>query len=175
MLGGNPALPIITPLKSGLPRIPDPKGPSPEVTGLGRGRQGDPESPGKNLEASGPWDQGCSSDNTPTCVSCPSRLLEYLLSNQPRNSIVQDKNTKHWVGACCFFFAVQIPLGPGEGSPRLCAATPRTGRGRSWPARVLFPTWTPRSKRTGPQAPKVRRRRNFSPVAEAGRYLVKLE
>lgn len=67
---GTVLLSITTSLKSGLPRTPVPEGPSPEVAGLGRGGQGDPECPAKNLWVTGPRDRDCSSDNTPACVSC---------------------------------------------------------------------------------------------------------
>ena len=97
---------------------------------------------GQNLWVAGPW--GCSSDNIPACVSSGARLLQYLLNNQPRNGIVQDKNEKHWAGTCCFFFGIQIPLGPWEGRRYLGTATSRPGRTQSWDIghRASVPTST---------------------------------
>lgn len=68
-----------------------PEAPSPEVVRLGRSPTGAPGVRGRlcGWQSPGPW--GCCSDNILSLRQLRGRLLQYLLNNQPRNSIVQDK------------------------------------------------------------------------------------
>ena len=103
--------------------------PPPRWPDSGRATSG-PWSLRQNLWVAGPW--GCSFDDIPACVSSGAHLLQYLLNNQPRNGIVQDKNEKHWAGTCCFSLASKFlwALGIGDGisaPPPRGQAEPRAG------------------------------------------------
>lgn len=79
---------VRTPMDTG------PEAPSPEVVRLGRSQQGHLESRADSVggRALGP---GAFALIISSAYVSYGRLLQYLLNNQPRNSIVQDKNEKH--------------------------------------------------------------------------------
>lgn len=68
-----------------------PEAPSPGVVRLGRSQQGHLESRADSVGGRALGPGAVALITSSASVSCGARLLQYLLNNQPRNSIVQDK------------------------------------------------------------------------------------